>query len=425
MNNLESIKIIPSKLIGEIEPPPSKSLCHRAIICAALSEGRSRVDNFVMSDDMKATISGMKAFGADIKEVAENKSLEILGGYKKVADIVECIESGSTLRFLIPLALLPNKQTTFNETIFKKTTFLGRGRLVERPIDPYLDIFDKHSISYTFKDNKLPLTVSGSLSSGSYELRGDVSSQFVTGLLFVLPMLEGDSEIIITSELESKAYVDLTLDVMRDFGVFAENEAYRKFKIKGSQHYKNCEYKVESDFSQAAFWLVAEALGNKLSCKNMNENSKQSDRVILDIVQKYKTAQGESIIIDVKDCPDLVPILAVLASFYSGKTKIINAARVRIKESDRLKAISCELNKLGAKIKEFEDGLDIEGVKELSGGIVQSWNDHRIAMALAIASTRCSSELTIIGSECVKKSYPHFWEDFKMLGGKFDEWNNR
>lgn len=238
-------------------------------------------------------------------------------------------------------------------------------------------------------------------------------------------MLEGDSEIIMTSELESKAYVDLTLDVMRDFGVFAENEAYNRFKIKGSQNYKNCNYKVESDFSQAAFWIVAEALGNQISYKDMNINSKQSDRVILDIVKKYKTATGEDIIIDVKDCPDLVPILAVLASFYFGKTKIINAARVRIKESDRLKAISCELNKLGANIIEFEDGLDIEGVAEFSGGVVESWNDHRIAMALAIASTRCTSKLTIIGSECVKKSYPHFWEDFKMLGGKLDEWNSR
>lgn len=425
-----SIKIIPSKLIGEIEPPPSKSLCHRAIICASLSEGKSTINNFIMSDDMKATISGMKAFGAEIKEnKASNSnldnhdlkmSLEILGGYKKLENTIDCIESGSTLRFLIPLALLSDK-----ETAFKETTFLGRGRLVERPIDPYLDIFDKHSISYTFKDNKLPLTVSGSLSSGIYELRGDISSQFVTGLLFALPRLEGDSEIILTSELESKAYVDLTLDVMNDFGVFAENQAYRKFKIKGSQNYKNCEYKVESDFSQAAFWIVANAIGNKVSCKNMNINSKQSDSVILDIVKKYSENQGETIVIDVKDCPDLVPILAVLASFNQGKTRIINAARVRIKESDRLKAISCELNKLGAKITEFEDGLEIEGVEELSGGIVQSWNDHRIAMALAIASTRCSSALTIIGSECVKKSYPHFWEDFKMLGGKFDERNNR
>ncbi len=417
-----SIKIIPSKLIGVIESPPSKSLCHRAIICAALSEGKSTINNFIMSDDMKATISGMKAFGAEIKE---NKGLEILGGYKKVADTIDCIESGSTLRFLIPLALLPNKQTAFNETIFKKTTFLGRGRLGERPLDPYLDIFDKHNIAYEFKNNKLPLTVSGSLSSGTYELRGDISSQFVTGLLFALPRLEGDSEIILTSELESKAYVDLTLDVMKDFGVFAENQAYHKFKIKGSQHYKNCDYKVESDFSQAAFWIVANAIGNRVSCKNMNINSKQSDSVILDIAEKYSANQGETIVIDVKDCPDLVPILAVLASFNQGNTKIINAARVRIKESDRLKAISCELNKLGARITEFEDGLEIEGVEELSGGVVESWNDHRIAMALAIASTRCSSALTIIGSECVKKSYPHFWEDFKMLGGNFDERNNR
>lgn len=420
MNNLESIKIIPSKLIGEIKPPPSKSLCHRAIICASLSEGKSIINNFVMSDDMKATISGMRAFGANIVEIAENgvsnsKALEILGAYKKVEKTIDCIESGSTLRFLIPLALLSEKETIF----------LGRGRLVERPIDPYLNIFEKNNISYEFKDNKLPLSVFGKLKSGKYELRGDISSQFVTGLLFVLPMLEGDSEIIMTSELESKAYVDLTLDVMRDFGVFAENEAYSRFKIKGSQNYKNCNYKVESDFSQAAFWIVAEALGNQISYKDMNINSKQSDRVILDIVKKYKTATGEDIIIDVKDCPDLVPILAVLASFYFGKTKIINAARVRIKESDRLKAISCELNKLGANIIEFEDGLDIEGVTEFSGGVVESWNDHRIAMALAIASTRCTSKLTIIGSECVKKSYPHFWEDFKMLGGKLDEWNSR
>lgn len=427
---MKCVKITPSILGGEIKIPPSKSLCHRAIICASLSEGVSIIENFILSDDMTATIGGMEALGADIEKITsenDNNStleLKIKGGFKKIKDTIDCIESGSTLRFLIPIALLDSG----------KITFTGSGKLVSRPIQPYLDIFNRQNIKYMLQNGQLPFTAEGVLKSGEYEVKGNISSQFITGLMFALPLLSGDSKIIITTELESKGYIDLTLDVLGKYGIEIGNKDYKEFYIKGNQKYLNKDYYVEGDFSQAAFWIVAGLLGNGISCKRLNINSLQGDRVILDIIRKMDghfeekedridVYGSETIgtVIDASQCPDLVPILAVLGALSTGTTKIINAARVRIKESDRLKAISEELIKLGADIKELEDGLIINGKDQLEGGTVDSWNDHRIAMALAVASIKCKDSVTITNSSAVKKSYPGFWNDFKSLGGKLNE----
>ncbi|MGH4121978.1 MAG: 3-phosphoshikimate 1-carboxyvinyltransferase [Clostridium sp.] len=442
---MKSVIIQPFSLNGKVKIPPSKSLCHRAIIAAALSQGECVVNNVNMSEDIIATCAIMEKLGAQIKRQAN--CLRIIGKgaiefsktrivvnkienneitNKKIArNELECNESGSTLRFLIPIAM----------HAVGKIVFSGRGKLVQRTLKPYYEIFDKQNIKYTTNRGCLPLTIDGSFTPGIFELRGDVSSQFITGLLYALPLLNGDSIIIVTRSLESIGYIDLTLDVLSKFGVSIENNNYREFKIKGNQHYEKRDYRVEGDFSQAAFYLAAGVLGGDVSCVDLNMESLQGDRVIVDIIKnmggkltledgilKSSKSDLQGTIVDVSQCPDLLPIVAVLGALSSGTTEIINARRARIKESDRLKAIATELNKIGAEVIEREDSLIIHGKPWLKGGVVNSWNDHRIAMAMTIASIKCTENLTIHDSGAVKKSYPNFYEDFKSLGGKINEW---
>ncbi|MTI65308.1 MAG: 3-phosphoshikimate 1-carboxyvinyltransferase [Firmicutes bacterium] len=424
---MKCVKIIPSRLDGDIEIPPSKSMSHRALICAGLSRGISDIKNLMFSDDINATLNAMNALGAKEIYKEDNKvTLKGIDEFKKPKEIIDCKESGSTLRFLIPISGLIGEEITFN----------GRGKLIERPLETYYKIFRKQNIKYKNNDGKLPLTINGLLQPGTFKIKGNISSQFISGLMFVLPLLNEDSKIIITTELESKGYVDLTMDVLNKFGIEVENRDYKKFIIKGNQRYKSRKYKVEGDFSQAAFWIVGGLLGGNINCLNLDMSSLQGDKEILNIVKKMggkvlikennikiEPSKTKGIEIDASQCPDLVPILAVLGSLSEGVTKITNAKRLRIKESDRLNAISTELNKLGALVTELEDGLVIKGKEKLNGGVVDSWNDHRIAMALAIASIKCSKPVTIKGSEAVNKSYPHFWMDIKKLGGKIDEWS--
>ena len=427
-----SIKIYPSRLKGEVKIPPSKSMAHRAVICAALGNGISKITNVDYSDDIIATINGMRALGAIIEE--KDGYLEVIGlNYEGLSvnrdfeRVVDCNESGSTLRFLVPISLA-----------FKGVTkFVGRGNLGKRPLKTYYDIFDNQGIEYRYLDGVLDLVVSGKLSSGTYEVEGNISSQFITGLLFTLPLLDGDSKIVITTELESKGYLDLTISAMRDFGIEVVNNEYKEFIIKGNQQYISRDYRVEGDYSQGAFFLSADALGNEVTILDLKEDSLQGDREVVDILERMGLVidrnnlgmNGEvknlnSTLIDGSQCPDIIPVLSAVAALSTGVTEIINAGRLRIKECDRLTAVTRELNKLGAKISEKPDGLVIEGVSKLKGGVeVWSHKDHRIAMTLAIASTRCEEPIVIKDYECVSKSYPHFFEDFKGLGGRVDEWN--
>ncbi|MBM7872113.1 3-phosphoshikimate 1-carboxyvinyltransferase [Clostridium pascui] len=421
-----NIRITPSPLKGDIKIPPSKSLAHRAVICAGLSEGISNIDNIIFSEDIKATTMGMESLGIEVNRKDESINIKGKSKLSLVNSMINCNESGSTLRFLIPLALLTGEEISFE----------GRGKLVSRPLDVYYEMFKNQNIQYENNNGQLPLKVKGFLKSGTFYVKGNVSSQFVTGLMFALPLLEGDSKIIVTTELESKGYVDLTIDCMDKFGVKIENKGYKEFYIKGNQKYISRDYRVEGDFSQAAFWIVAGILGANIKCKDLNLNSLQGDKIILDIVKEMGSnikisedtievckSQTKGIVINASECPDLVPIISVLGALSEGTTKIINAERVRIKECDRLKAMQTELTKVGADIEETEDGLIIRGKSSLKGGTVDSWNDHRIAMAMAVASIKCEEPIIITNSNAVTKSYPEFWKDFKMLGGNIDEWS--
>lgn len=428
---MADLKIYPSKLKGEVKIPPSKSMAHRAIICAALSDGLCIIENIDYSDDIIATIDAMNSLGAKI--VKHKDYIELIGAYgsdekAKESRIIDCNESGSTLRFLVPISLL-----------FKGSSkFIGRGNLGKRPLTTYYNIFERQGIEYSYEEGNLNLVIDGELKPGTFEVEGNVSSQFITGLLFTLPLLKEDSKIVITTEMESKGYIDLTLRAMSDFGVEIINNNYREFIIKGNQKYNARNYRVEGDYSQAAFFLCADSLGNDVLCKDLNLNSLQGDKEIIDILKRMNVVfnandvgvkgatNGEliSTVIDGSQCPDIIPVLTSVAALTKGTTEIINAGRLRIKECDRLAAVTSELNKLGANIIEKEDGLVVTGVEKLQGGVeVWSHKDHRIAMTLAIASTRCEEPIVIKDYECIAKSYPNFFEDFKALGGNVHEWN--
>lgn len=428
---MADLKIYPSKLKGEVKIPPSKSMAHRAIICAALSDGLCIIENIDYSDDIIATIDAMNSLGAKI--VKHKDYIEVIGAYgsdekPQETRIIDCNESGSTLRFLVPISLL-----------FKGSSkFIGRGNLGKRPLTTYYNIFERQGIEYSYEECNLNLVINGELNPGTFEVEGNVSSQFITGLLFTLPLLKEDSKIIITTEMESKGYIDLTLRAMSDFGVEIINNNYREFIIKGNQKYNARNYRVEGDYSQAAFFLCADSLGNDVLCKDLDLNSLQGDKEVIDILERMNvvfnandigvkgTTNGElaSTVIDGSQCPDIIPVLTSVAALTKGTTEIINAGRLRIKECDRLAAVTSELNKLGAKIIEKEDGLVVTGVEKLQGGVeVWSHKDHRIAMTLAIASTRCEEPIVIKDYECIAKSYPKFFEDFKALGGNVHEWN--
>ena len=426
------VKIKPSILSGEIVIPPSKSYSHRAIISAALANGekKSKINNLKFSVDIETTVKIMENWGAKITK--KESSLEIIGNDGKIVpkkNYIQCNESGSTIRFLIPVGL-----TSENELIFD-----GKGKLVDRPLDSYYKIFDDQGIKYEMSEDKLPLKVNGKLKAGNYEIDGNVSSQFITGLLYALPLLDGDSTIVINKNLESKGYVDLTLEILKLSGIKIKNNDYKSFEIKGNQEYKYFDYTVEGDYSQVAFWIVAGIISankdNEIKCLHLNKYSLQGDKAIIEIVQKMgakleifddyvivKPSKTKGTIIDVSQCPDIAPILTVLGALSEGETKIINAERLRIKESDRIISIKTELNKLGAEVEEVGDSLVIQGVDTFEGGVeVSAWNDHRIAMSLAIASIRCKNEIVIDEAESVKKSYPHFWDDFEKMGGQIEK----
>lgn len=425
------LKIYPSKLKGELKIPPSKSMAHRAIICAALSDKLCRIDNIDYSDDIIATIEAMNSLGAVITKYEDY--VEVVGAYKDIQStkknkVIDCNESGSTLRFLVPISLL----------FEGSSRFIGKGNLGKRPLTTYYNIFDKQNIQYSYERNILNLQIEGRLKGGTFEIEGNVSSQFISGLLFTLPLLKEDSKIIITTDLESKSYVDLTLKVMKDFGVEIINKNHKEFIIKGNQKYEGRNYRVEGDYSQGAFFLCADAIGNEVICKDLNIDSLQGDREIIDILRKMnvdimikeneiegkRRKKLKSTYIDGSQCPDIIPVLTSVAALAKGRTEIVNVGRLRIKECDRLSAITSELNKLGANVIEKEDSIIIDGMNELEGGVeVWSHKDHRIAMTLAIVSSRCNKPIVIKDYDCVSKSYPGFFEDFKKIGGMTVEWN--
>lgn len=406
------LKIIPKTLKGTVTVPPSKSVAHRMIIAAALADGVSEISNLSPSEDILATIDCMNALGANID--FDGKTA-VIKGIKNVPDkaLLDCHESGSTMRFLMPVAC----------ALGIRSEFIGRGKLPQRPIKPFLEEFPKHGVEFDFSmaysGNTLPCTLSGKLTAGRFEIDGGISSQFITGLLFALPLLCGDSEIVLTSHLESKPYVDITVGVLKKFGCEVKNTEKGYF-VRGNQRFKPFSGAVEGDYSQSAFWFTANSLGSKLDILGLNENSLQGDKKIVEICNNFNE-ERRAFELDCSDIPDLVPILTVLASFCKGKSVLTNVARLRIKECDRLAAMEDCLNKVGGKVKAFSDKIEIEGVDKFTGGEVSSYNDHRIAMSMAVAATKSDSPIIIKGAECVAKSYPDFFEVFKALGGEISE----
>ncbi len=401
------VKITPRRLSGVVTPPPSKSLAHRYVIAAALAAGTSVIKNVSFSEDVEATLRCMETLGARWEAAEDGLRIAGIGGQRRPfggnLPRFDCGESGSTLRFLIPLAL----------TVDQGGIFTGRGRLMERPQQPYFDLFDQRGISHTQEDGVL--TVRGSLSPGEYRLRGDVSSQFFTGLLLALPLLEGPSVVISTTKLESASYTAMTMGVLERCGVRVRwSPALNGFGVEPGI-YSPFEETVEADWSQAAFWYAAIALGSNLRLRGLKGQSPQGDAAV--VTHSKKLSLTGEVKIDLSDCPDLLPPLAVMAAVRRGTTHFTHAARLRLKESDRLETVSRMLKAIGGAVTEEEDGLTVYGVSTLPGGTVDGANDHRIVMAAAVAATRCQGPVTIRGAEAVKKSYPHFWRDYENLGG--------
>ena len=408
------------KLVGEVTPPPSKSILHRYIIGSSLAKGISKIENISFSDDIIATIEAMKKLGAKI----EKKDNYLLIDGSKTFDKeylnnseIDCNESGSTLRFLFPLSIVKE-----NKVLFK-----GKGKLLKRPLSPYFENFDKYQIKYSYI-NENEILLDGVLKSGEYEIDGNISSQFITGLLFSLPLLNGNSKVIIKGKLESSSYIDITLDCLCKFGVKIINNSYQEFIIEGNQTYKSGNYEVEADYSQVAFFLVANSIGSDIKINGLNVNSLQGDKKIIDFISEIDNwTKNEKLILDGSETPDIIPILSLKACISKKEIEIINIARLRIKESDRLSATVQELSKLGFDLIEKEDSILINSRKNFIHNnkeiiSLSAHSDHRIAMTIAIASTCYEGEIILDNLDCVKKSYPNFWEVFLLLGGKIYEY---
>lgn len=408
---MDNIFIAPGKLSGEVFVPKSKSIAHRRIILSALAGGNI---NLLKEDELSADLSATKKGIADI-----------LAGESEIF----CGESGSTLRFLIPIAA----------AMGKKIKFTGEGRLPKRPLDEYVKTLSKKGISFTLpkeSGNYLPLEMEGTLKTGRFIVAGDISSQYITGLMLSLPLLDGDSIIEVKGKFESKAYVDITLDVIKNYGVQI-NSVGNEYHIPGNQKYLDVDFPIEGDYSQGAFWLTANYLGSNIKVKGLPQETFQADGTIIDILRNYKDMslsrsgcgcciECPVVQIDVSQIPDLVPIICVAASASDAVTVITGARRLRYKESDRILSSVMLINSIGGDAKIKDDGIIINGCSiQKPGGKVQSFGDHRIVMASAIAALDTKDGITITGHQCVSKSYPRFFEDFVNLQGEINEFNSR
>ena len=406
-------------LQNELRIPSSKSLAHRSIICASLAKGTSLISNIDMSLDIQATMACMRELGATIEEVEEGLLVTGISSFaKKEEYTLECNESGSTLRFMIPIASLCHKKVHVH----------GTKRLLERPQAIYKEIFEKQNL--LFVQDEEGIHIQGALTAQEYVIAGNVSSQFISGLLFTLPLCDGDSIIHITGTFESRSYVDLTIQMLQTFGVNVHFVDDCTIAIKGNQEYIATNVAVEADYSQLAFFAVLSALGKEVTCLGANPLSLQGDKAILDILSAMgcqiewqengvvvKPQELQATTIDLQNCPDLGPVLFTCASLAKGTTHFIHAKRLRIKESDRIYAMECELKKLGVEVHSTEDEAWVTGVDHWNTPCdLHGHNDHRIVMALAIGAIVSKYGVTIDDAQAVRKSYPHFFEDLAKLG---------
>ena len=403
---------------GKIKAIASKSVMHRMLICAAFADAPTRILCEETNNDIEATAACLGALGAKIERKAPYYEVfPVVPSEIKRGALLPCGESGSTLRFLLPIAA----------ALGAECSFLLEGRLSDRPLSPLREELESHGVSISGKDT---LTVSGRLSGDKFTIDGGVSSQFISGLLFALSLLNKSSVLTVTGNIESAPYVDITCDALSLFGAPVQKQD-NKYFVSANSHFNSPSYlEVEGDWSNAAFPLALGVLGGEVEVYGLNPNSSQGDRAIVDILSRFGAdislstdgtyiARRSSLAgtdIDASQIPDLVPVLATLASVARGKTRIYGASRLRLKESDRLATVCETLSLLGANIKQTDDGLLIEGVPSLTGGRVYSHNDHRIAMSAAVASAVCEGAVSIEGAEAVNKSYPSFWESVQTLG---------
>ncbi len=403
-----NIEIFPSKAEGVVKAPASKSYAHRLLMGAALSDGISEIKNIVLNDDVIATAECLKKLGADISfngQTAIVKGIETAGRKKEVQ--LFCNESGSTLRFLIPLSLV----------FFEKAEFSGSERLLERPQTVFEELFKKKNCS--LNNNGRSINVSGTLNGGIYEIRGDVSSQFITGLLFTLPLLDSDSEIVLTTPLQSEPYVNITTDVLSQFGIKI-SKTEKGYYIKGNQKYKSRDLYCEGDWSNSAFLHAFNLFDGNVCVSGLNCDSVQGDKTYIEF---YNLLKDCSPAIDISDCPDLGPILIACSALLNGAT-ITGTSRLKIKESDRGEAMRQELLKFGCDITVESDAIYIKKQQlHKPSEPVNCHNDHRIAMSMAVVSSIYGAVLE--GAECVNKSYSGFFDDLKTLGITFKNINTQ
>ncbi len=400
-----------------IKVPTSKSLAHRSIISASLANGKSIISNVNLSDDIIATINAVKNLGANINII--NNNLEIIGRSNKILDSLSfsCNESGSTLRFMIPICSL----FSLNTKIY------GTPKLLSRPLSIYQDIFKDNLKIY---ENYLE--VKPCLKGNHYSILGNVSSQFITGLLFSLPLLPTSSSIEIIPPLESGSYLELTLDVLNKFGINIERKSQYLFYIPGMQQYKPCNYIVEGDYSQAAFFYVFGLFNQELTIQGLNNNSLQGDKAIEKILKQMNgriddlthtvyPSKLKNVEISLEDCPDLGPILMVASAHANGQTTFYNIERLRLKESDRILSMQQELQKFNISFCVYPDKVIITGKDEIkTNEVIDCHNDHRICMAMAIMATISANPVKLTGVECINKSYPTFFTDLRKLGVKVE-----
>lgn len=406
-------------LSGTVAAIPSKSQAHRLLICAALADAPSKVLCSGSSADILATVRCLCGFGADIRSIPGGFAVNPIGTAEKNKQL-QPGESGSTLRFLLPVA----------GAFGYEGCFKMEGRLPQRPLTPLDTELRNHGMTIAHPQEAL-LAVGGRLCSGNYTLPGDVSSQYISGLLFALPLLQGDSTLTITGKRESADYITMTIRALEKYGVVI-CKTEDGFSIPGGQTYHPpVEAAVEGDWSNAAFWLCAGALSqNGVTVTGLDMNSPQGDKEIVEILRRFGakvtvcsdavTVCGgklHGITLDASGVPDLVPVVSMVAAAAEGETCITGAARLRIKESDRLEAVSALLTDLGGKVQQLPDGLMIRGGKPLTGGVVSAFGDHRIAMSAAVAAGIATGPVTVTGAEAVEKSYPAFWADYAKLGG--------
>jgi len=429
---MASVSFLPPKAVfgGTVRIPPGKSVSHRLMICSALSKNLCKVSNIVMSEDMKRTIGTLEALGVEFKYDAAQRLLTVDGGGLRTDGKAElfCGESGSTLRFMIPVAA----------ALGTEAVFTGSGRLPERPLGVYRDLLPLHGVQVNDGEG-LPLMISGRLQSGTYEVPGDISSQFITGLLLALPLTKRGGEVCVTTSLQSRGYIDITLEALEQFGIKVR-ETDSGWYIQEGSRYHPCDSIAEGDWSQAAFFLTAAALsesGVPILIDGLREDSKQGDQTAVELYRRFGlSVRWENGVlraenpyasepygglraadIDAAQIPDLVPALSILAAFAKGTTRIYNAGRLRIKESDRLQSMGDAINGIGGKAEITEDGLLITGSPRLHGGNADGANDHRVVMAISAAALRCDHAVTVTDAHSVNKSYPAFYEDYIRLGG--------